>query len=220
MDRDLRVQNWVFAGGYYALVGGFLLPGFAAIALLAGFPVPLKGHPILLLVLAALTGFFAGRAIGRAVFGASEQAARSVYMPSGASTAYTTQFSHIDTLEVRGDIAGAVSEWEKVAIAEPANPWPLIRAGELYMRALGDPALALERFKQAREVATITIEHRLYVTQKMVDLYLGPANEPGRALVELRRMVETFPDRREAQFAREAIARLKAGPAEDPFTRP
>lgn len=220
MDRDRRVQEWLFEGGYYAYLGGFLLAGFAGIALLAGFPVPLPGHPIILLVLAAALGFLIGRQVGRMVFGGADRSARSIYMPRGTSTPYATQYSHIDTLEARGDIAGAVGAWEKAAIAEPNNPWPLIRAGELYMRTLGEPATALDRFKAAREVVSISLDHRLYVTQKIVDLYLGPINEPGRALVELRRMVETFPDRREAQFARGAIARLKAQSTADPFTPP
>jgi hypothetical protein len=53
-----------------------------------------------------------------------------------------------------------------------------------------------------------------------VDLYLGPLNDRGRALVELRRLVETYPDRREAQFARDAISRLKNDPQADPFAPP
>jgi hypothetical protein len=214
MDSDRKVQQWLFEGGYYAFLSGFLLAGFAGIALLAGFPVPLKGHPILLVTLAAVIGFLVGRQVGKMVFGGSERAAKSIYMPSGASTPYATQYSHIDAIEARGEIRDAIDNWEAAAAAEPLNPWPLIRAGELYMRTLKEPATALERFKSARAVPTIAVEHHLYVTQKMVDLYLGPINDRGRGLVELRRLVETYPDRREAQFAREAIARLKAEDAQ------
>jgi hypothetical protein len=210
MDRDIGVQHWLFEGGYYAVLCAFLLAGFAAIALLAGFPVPLQGHPIILLLLAAAIGFLTGRQIGKSLFTGAGSAAKQFYAPSGASTPYSTQYSHIDTIEARGDTHGAIAAWEAAVVAEPLNPWPLIRSGELYMRVLKEPAIALDRFKAARNVQTIAIEHHLYVTQKIVDLYLGPLNEKGRALVELRRMVETFPDRRESQFAREAIARLKA----------
>jgi hypothetical protein len=210
MDNDRKVQEWLFEGGYYAFLSGFLMAGFAAIALLAGFPVPLKGHPILLVVLAGVIGFLMGRQVGKMVFGGSERAAKSIYMPTGASTPYTTQYSHIDAIEARGEIRDAIDNWEAAAAADPLNPWPLIRAAELYMRTLKEPATALERFKAARAKPAIATEHHLYVTQKMVDLYLGPMNDRGRGLVELRRLVETYPDRREAQFAREAIARLKA----------
>jgi hypothetical protein len=210
MDNDRRVQEWLFAGGYYAFLSAFLLAGFASIALLAGFPVPLEGHPILLVALAAVIGFLIGRQVGKVVFGGSESAAKSIYMPTGASTPYSTQYSHIDAIEARGEIRDAIDNWEAAAAAEPLNPWPLIRAGELYMRTLKEPAIALERFKSARAVPTIATEHHLYVTQKLVDLYLGPINDRGRGLVELRRLIETYPDRREAQFAREALARLKS----------
>jgi hypothetical protein len=217
MDRDLKVQQWLFEGGYYGFLSGFLLAGFAAIALLAGFPVPLKGHPILLVALAGVIGFLIGRQVGKMVFGGSERAAKSIYMPTGASTPYATQYSHIDAIEARGEISDAVANWEGAAAQEPLNPWPLIRAGELYMRTLKDPATALERFKSARAVPTIAAEHHVYVTLKMVDLYLGPLNDRGRGLVELRRLVETYPDRREAKFARDAITRLKNDPESDPF---
>jgi hypothetical protein len=217
MDSDRRLARWLDTGAYQGVIGGGVMFIFVEVALMAGFPVPLAGHPILLILLAVAIGFFGGRLIGGAVIGSSGSAAAQFYMPQGGGSTYTTQYSHIDTLEARGNLAGAVDAWEKVAIAEPANPWPLIRAGELYMRTLADPAMALERFKVAREVPSITIEHRLYTTQKIVDLYLGPLNDKGRALVELRRMVDTFPDRKESQFAREAIARLKSAPEADPF---
>lgn len=215
MDRDRQALAWLYGGGYFAVVGALLLAGFSGIALIAGFPVPLSGHPVVLVILSAVLGFVAGRGMGRLVFEGSGRAAQSIYMPSGAGSAYTTQYSHIDTLEARGNYRGAVDAWEAAAIAEPQNPWPLIRAGEIYMRTLSEPATALERFKVAREVATITLDHRLYVTQKIVDLYLGPINDPGRALFELRRMVDTYPQRRESHFAREAISRLKAARAEE-----
>jgi hypothetical protein len=39
---------------------------------------------------------------------------------------------------------------------------------------------------------------------------LLPGGDRGRALVELRRLVEQYPQSRAAQFARDAIARLKS----------
>jgi hypothetical protein len=218
VERDRQLSGFMTEGIFHGIFGAVVMLIFVNIALAFGFPVPLRNHPILLNILAAALAFFIARGVTKFVVGSSGSAAQSIYMPTGASTAYQMQYSHIDTLEARGDIAGAVGAWEKAAIAEPANPWPLIRAGELYLRTLKEPATALERFQSAREVTSISVDHRLYVTQKIVDLYLGPINEPGRALVELRRIVETFPDRREAGFAREAIARLKsASPAKDPF---
>ena len=43
----------------------------------------------------------------------------------------------------------------------------------------------------------------------LVDLHLGPLEDEGRALVELRRLIDGFPGTREAEMAREALAKLK-----------
>jgi len=154
-------------------------------------------------------GFLGGRGVVRLVLGASGRSAQTVYMPTAAGT-YALQHSEIDALEAKGDLRGAVAAWEAVAIAEPRNPWPLIRAGELYFRKLDEPRLALERFRQARDVPGIIAEHHRYASLKIVDLYLGPLDDRGRALVELRRLVEQWPGTREAEYARQAIANLKA----------
>src|ERR1019366_5099425 len=68
---------------------------------------------------------------------------------------------------------GAAAAWEAVAVSQPANPWPLMRAGELYLRVLGEPEMALDRFRLARDAPGITPEQQRYATQKVIDLYLG-----------------------------------------------
>ena len=50
---------------------------------------------------------------------------------------------------------------------------------------------------------------QLYCTQRLIDLRLGPLNAPERAFPELRRIMDTYPNSREAQGAREALQRLK-----------
>lgn len=209
MDRDRHLVDWLHAGNYHGMWGAIVMVIYSGVAFGAGFPAPLRGHPVLLMLLAAATGFVIGKAVGSAVLHGSGRAAQTVYMPS-AKGSYTAQHSHIDALEARGDYAGAVDAWEKVAIAQPGNPWPLIRAGELYLRTLNDPSLALERFRGARDIPGITREHHVYVSQKIIDLYLGPLADHGRALVELRRFVEVHAGTREGALARDALARLKA----------
>ncbi|MDA1080856.1 MAG: hypothetical protein O2973_04130 [Gemmatimonadetes bacterium] len=209
MDNDRKGLNLLYGGYYHALWGAGVMVLFVGVALIAGFPVPLRSHPVVLVVLAAIIGFATGKLVGRLLLDGSGMAAKQFYMPDAAGT-YVQQHSEIDTLEARGNYQGAVDAWEAVAIAEPLNAWALIRAGELYMRKLSKPQMALERFLGAREIATIGVEHRMYASQKIIDLYLGPLEEPGRALVELRRFSETHPGTREAAHALEALARLKA----------
>lgn len=147
--------------------------------------------------------------MGRLILDGSGAAAEQFYMPKAMGT-YVPQHSAIDALEARGDYRGAADGWDALAIAEPQNAWALIRAGELYMRQLDDPAMALARFRAAREIATVSTEHHIYASQKMIDLYLGPLNDRGRALVELRRFSEAHPGTREAAHALVALSRLKA----------
>jgi len=173
---------------------------------LSGFPG--FGGRLWLIPIAVVVGVVVGKLGGALILGASGTAASQIYAPSAAGT-YVKSHSNIDTLEARGDYRGAAGAWEAVAIAEPTNPWPLIRAGEIYLRTLNDPPMALERFRQAREASSITAEHHRYVSQKIIDLYIGPLGDEGRALVELRRLIETHPGTREAEGAREALAKLK-----------
>jgi hypothetical protein len=209
VDQDRQLTAFMYSGGYQACWGAAVMLIFVNVALGAGFPVPFAGHPVLLNLLGAGIGFSAGYGIGMALVGGSGKAAQQVYMPNAWGT-YVRQHSHIDTLEARGDYQGAVDAWEKLAIAEPMNPWPLIRSGELYLRILKEPQLAVERFRAARDLPSASSEQQIYASLKMIDLYLGPLNDRGRGLVELRRFSEIHAGSREADHARQAIARLKA----------
>ena len=216
MDRDRHMTDWIHGGNLHGAWGAGVMLIFATVATMAGFPVPFGKQPLVLFPLAMAIGFTIGRLVGRMLLGGSGAAAQQIYMP-GAKGTYVPQHSHIDALEARGNYQGAVDAWEAVAIAEPRNAWPLIRAGELYLRTLKNPAMALERFRGARDVPGITPEQHIYASQKIIDLYLGPLADEGRALVELRRFVHTHDGTREAGHAREAIARLKAArPANGP----
>lgn len=204
-----RTIEFAQGGGIHGVVGAGVLFIFSGAAVLSGFPG--VGGRFWIVPIAMVLGFVVGKVAGGIVLGASGMMASQVYAPSAAGT-YAKSFSHIDALEAKGDYRSAVSAWEAVAVAQPHNPWPLIRAGELYLRTLHDPAMALERFRHAREAAEISPEHHLYVSQKIIDLHLGPLRDEGRAQVELRRLIELHPGTREAEGAREALAALKARP--------
>ena len=211
MDSNRRMTDWLHRGNLHGVWGALVAVIFSGTMLGFGFPLPaiLLAHPLITTMLFAMAGFAIGRGVGVGILGAGGTTAQQVYMPA-AQGSYAQTHSNIDALEARGNYAGAVDAWEKLAIAQPNNPWPLMRAGELYMRMLNDPGLALERFRSAQQVPGINSEHHIYVSQKIIDLYLGPLNDQGRALVELSRFVHVHASTREAAHAREAIARLKA----------
>ena len=49
-----------------------------------------------------------------------------------------------------------------------------------------------------------------YASQKIIDLLLGPLGDRGRAMTELRMLIDRHPASREAEGAREALRNLKA----------
>jgi hypothetical protein len=208
MSQSERYVAWVQRGG----LGTILTTLLGAIFLPAGwyasgrpFPIPV----ILFVLIGGLAGFAIGKVIGAFVVQGSGDAARAFTLPATTGF-YANEHSEIDTLEVRGDFKGAVAAWEAVAIAEPGNPWPLVRSAELYARELGEPALAVERFRLARSLPDMKPELQRYTSQKIIDLLLGTLGEKGRAMVELRMLIDKYPESREAEGAREALRNLKA----------
>lgn len=201
-----RYLDWQNAGNGHGVWGALVMVIFSGVAVGSGLPgVPQRFWTI---PLAALIGFAMGKLVGLTLLGSSGRVAQSVYMPRAAGS-YARTHSNIDAMEAKGDYTGAVAAWEAVSVSEPGNPWPLIRAGELYMRALGEPEMALDRFRLAREVPGITPEQQRYASLKVIDLYLGPLADEGRAMVELRRLIDQHPLTREANGARAALQRLK-----------
>lgn len=201
-----RYVAWIHRGNLHGVWGAIVMVIWTGLATALGFPG--LGGKLWLIPIAALIGFAMGKAIGYTLLTASGATAQQVYAPAAKGT-YAQTFSQIETLEARGHFAKAADAWEAVAVSQPGNAFPLIRAGELYLRKLNEPSKALDRFRMARETPGVRAEHHRYASLKIIDLHLGPLADEGRGLVELRRLIEQHPDSREAESAREALARLK-----------
>lgn len=169
----------------------------------------------LVTVLGVVISFYTGKIIARTALNSAARMASGIYSPDGASTAYTPSFSHIEALEIRGELDGAAEAWELAVHEQPSSALTLVRAADFHLRARKDPQAALELFMRARALDTGNEDLRRYVQQKLVDLHLGPLADEGRALVELRRLIDGFPGTREAESARAALAELKARRASD-----
>jgi hypothetical protein len=168
-----------------------------------------KGPVLVIVPFGALFGYGVGRAIFGALLGGGERLAKELVFPDAEGT-YAPQYSHIDALEVQEKFAEALEAWLVVAAERPNNPSPLLRAADLQLRKLNDPQGALPLYEQVRRMPKVRDEHIRYASQKIIDIHLAPGGDEGRALVELRRFVERFPEGREAEGAKAAIARIKA----------
>jgi len=209
--RSESYVKWVHGGGVNGLVCAIVVLIWWIIA----FGFGMTGVTIWWLVIGMPLGWIVGQAIGKVVLGFSGDSAQQIYAPSGSGS-HVQSHSHIDALEVQEKFREAADAWEILVIEQPANPWPLIKSGELYWRKLNEPQIALVRFRLARDLPGIAPELQRYAMQKMIDVYLGPLGDEGRALVELRRMVELHSGTRDAEAARQAILAIKAGRNETP----
>jgi tetratricopeptide (TPR) repeat protein len=131
-------------------------------------------------------------------------------MVDGSSTPYVEQYSRQQALVMQGKLDEALASFESIIKKEPSSVDARIRAAELYARDKGDHRRAAELLREAQRIPTITMGQDVYVGHRLVDLFVGPLNEPGRALVELRRLIERHPGNAAADRARQALAELKA----------
>ncbi len=192
-------------------LGGALVSGGAAVMVMV-FVAGLGGKslPFPLAILAVMVAAFIGGAVQRAVVGGAGKAALGVVAPSGDTTAYIPTFSHIEALEIRGDLDGAAEAWAAACAEHPRNALVHVKAADFHLRLRKEPVPALALYRTARDIPQASRELVRYAQSKIVDLHLGPLDDQGRALVELRRLIEAFPGTREAEEARTVLARLKA----------
>lgn len=121
---------------------------------------------------------------------------------------YEETFSYEDSLLARGNYAEAIAAYEQHAAAGTGGATVLIRAADLHTRH-GDPKRAAELFRQAQRRPDLPAESHMYVTNRLIDLYTGPLDNPDAAISELRRVIAVHPSSDAAKHARSALVDLK-----------
>jgi hypothetical protein len=119
------------------------------------------------------------------------------------------EYSYQKSLVMQGRVDDALASYEALIAASTTAIGPRILAAELYAREAGGVPRAAELLRQVQRIPGITLERDIYVTNRLVDLLIGPLEAPGRALVELRRLIERYPNTAAADHARQALARIK-----------
>jgi len=131
-------------------------------------------------------------------------------MVNGSTTPYEEQYSREQSLVMRGQIDDALASFEAIVQGNPDAVKPRVRAAELYSREKGNHVRAAQLLSEIQRIQSAGVGDFVYATHRLVDLYTGPLNEPGRAMVELRRLIERLPGSPAADQARDALATLKA----------
>lgn len=212
-SNDRGSADWLVQSGYLhgALVG--LLGAFFTVLLQSRGDLP---SGLLVNALGLVAGFVLGTAVARGILHVGARVASGLYAPSGATTPHTPSFSHIETMVIRGDLEGAAAAWESTIAEQPDSAFVVMKAADFHLRERKDPVAALEHFLRARALDSGSQDLRRYVQQQIIDLYMGPLADPGRAMVELRRLIDAVPGTREADAARVALASLKHESVEPP----
>ena len=173
---------------------------FAVLALQTGFSVWTFVCPPVAAVVTAGMAFLLGKVAG--------DGWHKVAI-SGASTPYEEQFSYQQSLVMQGKVDEALASFEEMIAATPDAIEPRIRAAELYSQNREGARRAAELLRQAQRIPSIAPGRDIYATNRLVDLLTGPLRNPGRAVVELRKLIDRYPSSTAAAHARDALARIK-----------
>lgn len=202
-DGALEMRARVVSALAFALTGTLTMaasryrPATAAHPIVTGFAGGLLGAGLMYFMMRQLPA-------------AAGSAALAITAPSGRTTPYEEDFSAIEAIAARGEFQAALAAYEEVIAERPDAVLPRMRAAELCAGRLAAPARAAELFREIRGIAGATRREALYACSRLVDLYDGALDEPGRALVELRRIIELYPGTDAARHAHAALPRMKA----------
>lgn len=117
-------------------------------------------------------------------------------------------YSAVETLVARGQLAEAAEAYRERAQRPPDRVEATVRRAALLAGPLGQPETALVELQALRE-HRLTPEADLRVGVALVDVYERRLCDPGRAMVELRRLIDLYPDRRATARLRRELAMLK-----------
>lgn len=124
-------------------------------------------------------------------------------------------YSAIETLVVRGEIAAAAEAYRERAQHPAEQVEATVRRAALLGGPLGHPETALVELDGLRR-ARLSAAEDLRVGVALVDLYDRRLGDPGRAMAELRRLIDRHPSDRSVRRLRHALAALKAEHLESP----
>ncbi|WP_411281411.1 hypothetical protein [Gemmatimonas sp.] len=163
------------------------------------------------LALPMVSALFA--AIVAAQWMASE--AFQAFLNPGGSRAPAAISSRVESLVARGRYEEAAAEFAALRATYP-HDIPLLRVEAEFHAGVGNnPQRAVQTLNQLRRVAGVPGSVERYATHRLLDLYLGVLADPGRAMVELRRMADRFPDTPDGQGALAELRRRRDHLAQD-----
>lgn len=161
-------------------------------------------------ILAALAGWaFVGvYALARfALLDRGADVSGKLLVPSGGSTPPVADHSQIQTLVIRGEHAKAAEAYRAAIRADPNDLSACDQLGLLASRELRDPELALFAYREGEKRASGA--RRVGYALLALAVHRDMRRDWGKAAVELRRILATYPDVPNAAALREELEELK-----------
>ncbi len=121
----------------------------------------------------------------------------------------TSGLSAIEAMAARGRYAEAAEAYLARSHDPRVATEAMIRRASLLAEALGVPGSAARELTLFRDGRTLTPGEDLWIGRTLVDLYDGPLKRPGRAMVELRRLLDRYPRSAEAPRLRIMLESLR-----------
>lgn len=138
----------------------------------------------------------------------SEAVMRGLFEPGGRGRDRAVH-SRALALAAQGDFAAAADAFDALRRQHGQTAVLLRAEAEMQCRPGGDRERARELLLRLRQAADAVPADELYATHRLIDLYLGPLDDAGRAMVELRRMADRFPDTPDGQGALAELRRRR-----------
>jgi hypothetical protein len=202
-DAAIRIKAYT----YGAMAGGLSFPMFIALTQLWGwtgwrfFALILLGPPVLTVLVAkmALRGMGGVEVVGHAILAGTN------------STPYTEQYSYQQTLVMQGRLNDALDSYEAIIAEENSTCDVRIRCAEMYAREA-------KRYDRAAQLLQDVIKHpactpgeEVYSAMRLADLLSNHLGQPGKALVQLRRLADRYAGTPTGDRAKESIRVMKSG---------
>jgi len=129
------------------------------------------------------------------------------YATSGIklSRSYTPAQVHM----AKGEYEKAIEEYRKVLKEDPDDTIAQCEIADIYFRRLNEPKKALAEYYKALEQKDYDRGLWVFAVNRIADLYSQELKKPDWAVIELRRIIEKFPDTKYAKRAKERIERLR-----------
>ena len=120
-----------------------------------------------------------------------------------------TGFSGIETLAIQGHSAAAAEAYAERARNPAERVEATLRRAQLLAGRLGEPESAAVELDSLR-AHSLTPREDFRVGLALVDLYANRMEDSGRAMAELRRLIDRYPTAQGARRLKAVLAELKS----------